>query len=42
MEYPDREIAEMISASIQTKNMKIGKLSSFKIIERDSVCFSDK
>jgi LacI family transcriptional regulator len=37
MEYTDREIAEMISAAIQTKNMKIGKLPVFRIVERETV-----
>lgn len=37
MEYPDRAIAEMISSAMQAGSMEIGKLPSFKIIERDTV-----
>ncbi len=40
MEYPCKKIAEMISSVIQNQNIKIGKLPTFKIIERETVAFS--
>jgi DNA-binding LacI/PurR family transcriptional regulator len=40
MEYPCREIAEKISSAMESQNMKIGKLPTFKIIERETVDIS--
>jgi LacI family transcriptional regulator len=37
MEYPCRAIAEAISSAIQNQNMKIGKLPTFRIVERETV-----